>query len=82
MVDSNITNTTLNALGPVATPINTFFQALSLLVGGIFGAYIIFAFFNYLKKGREVRILNQIKEELQSMNSKLDSINKKLTKKK
>ena len=69
----------LSLLEGIAGPIGTIFKTLSILLGGIFGIYLIFAILTYVLKRKDMVVLRQIKAELTRLNHTVDHIEKKLS---
>ncbi|MFH0898212.1 MAG: hypothetical protein V1855_01395 [bacterium] len=78
MIEANLSS----ALEPIAKPILAVIRTFGVIVGGFFGAYVLFAFLTYLLKRKETKILKDIKNELVEINVKVSNIEEKLKRKK
>lgn len=70
-----MTNVTgIPELEPLVLPIKSLVGTVEVIVGGIFGLYLIFALFQLYYAKRKDNVLKEILEELKKISSKNDSV--------
>lgn len=67
-------NTTLPLVGPIADTVTNMWQTLQVLVGGIFGLYIVIILLRIYEYKNISKTLKEIKEDIKKLKH---SINKK-----
>ena len=67
-------NSTIALIEPISSVLNTAFQQLQLMVGGIIGLYIIYMIIVWRNNSKHVKLLKDIREELTKLNTRVDAI--------
>ena len=70
-------NSTLPVLGPVSSTVQQIVNAISLLVGGIFGIYIITLIVRLVFFKKIYKSFEEIKVAMKRMEAKIDKLGKK-----
>ncbi len=73
-------NTTLFLIDPITSSIQQFVHTLEILVGGVFGIYLIIVILKWIEERRMKKIFTMMHNELERINIQLSGINDKLIK--
>ena len=74
-------NSTLPLIEPLALTVNTLISTLNVLVGGVFGLYVIILIFRIVTFKKLSGKMNNILDEIGFIKKKVKNIEKKLNKK-
>lgn len=70
-------NSTLPVLGPVSSTVQQIFNTISLLVGGIFGIYLITLVVRLVFFRKIYNLFEELKIAMKRMEAKIDKLGKK-----
>ena len=70
-------NATLPLLGPVSSTVQQIFGIISLLVGGIFGIYVITLIVRLVFFRKILNMYKELKGQLEILEEKIDKLGKK-----
>ncbi|HLG29698.1 MAG TPA: hypothetical protein VI387_05760 [Candidatus Brocadiales bacterium] len=73
-------NATLPLLGPVAEPFQSLFSILEILVGGIFGIYVIMILLKIYYNAKLFGMLRHLRQDLSELKAKVEAMDRKLGK--
>jgi membrane protein insertase Oxa1/YidC/SpoIIIJ len=70
-------NATIPLLGPISSTVQEILNTVSLLVGGIFGIYVITLIVRLIFFKKLLDLYKEIKNSMEKMESKIDKLGKK-----
>ncbi len=73
-----VINETALLTSPLLGPLARIVETLSVLVGGIFGLYLILVIFRIIEYRKFKKLLKSMKVDIEAMSKKLDSARKQL----
>jgi len=73
--------TSLGPLGTLISPIQGIIKTLEVILGGIFGLYLVFIIIRYYFMRKEKKLLTDIKQELKNIGNRLDDMELRSSKK-
>ena len=84
MVDLNSTLSLLNQLpldsallGPISSTIQQLLNTISIIIGGIFGIYVISLIVKFIFLHKILKLHKEVKSQMERMEIKIDKLSKK-----